>query len=402
MSDMTAENYYLSSTNSPIIGSVRKGVAMNTVLKCTAIAVLFCGCALREAVSCTAIVVGRKASTTGRVLIGHNEDGGGAFMRHAMLPAKDGNAEVFWAEAKKKAGGDKVAGLVYSKRGVFVISNNGGVMRSWDGETFALPEEGSCSSVTGDGIGYELRFRAVERAHTARECLDIMIALVEKHGYNQYSRNFLVADSSEAWILEVLYGRRYVARRVPDDGVVVYPNCLIFNRLREGDLASENIRAKGADFDVIRFYQGPRTWKSPYNLYRWMETYRTVAGVSLSAGDEYPFSVRPARAVSPADIKRALSSHYEGRPCEVKERHPEKNPKIIAPVCRDSTLQSIVCEMGSVPEETVMHMSVGRPCEVGYRVYRPFGKVLPEDTVFGEEALLRLKNRALPPSAQCR
>jgi hypothetical protein len=55
--------------------------------------------------------------------------------------------------------------------------------------------------------------------------------------------------------------------------------------------------------------------------------------------------------------------------------------------------------MGAVPEETVMHMSVGRPCEVGYRVYRPFGKILPEDTVFGEEALWRLKNRELPASA---
>ena len=169
---------------------------MNTISKCTAIAVLLCVCALRDAVSCTAIVVGRKASATGRVLIGHNEDVSGAVMRHAMLPAKDGNAEVFWSEAKKKAGGDTVGALVYSERGVLVVSNNGGVMRSWDGETFALPEEGAYSSVTGEGIGYDLRFRAVERAHTARECLDIMIALVEKHGYNQYSRNFLIADSS--------------------------------------------------------------------------------------------------------------------------------------------------------------------------------------------------------------
>ena len=98
--------------------------------------------------ACTAIVAGKKASATGHVLIGHNEDGTGVFMRHAMLPPGDGKAAVFWSEAKKYTGGDLVGACVYSERGVFVVSNNGGVMQEWDGVTFSLPRSPGRGSAT--------------------------------------------------------------------------------------------------------------------------------------------------------------------------------------------------------------------------------------------------------------
>ena len=60
-------------------------------------AALLLSMAALTADACTAIVVGKKASATGHVLIGHNEDGTGMFMRHAMLPPGDGKAAVFWS-----------------------------------------------------------------------------------------------------------------------------------------------------------------------------------------------------------------------------------------------------------------------------------------------------------------
>ena len=349
--------------------------------------------------ACTAIVVGKKASATGHVLIGQNEDVSHVFMRHTMLPRRDGKAETFWSEAKNPKGGDKVSALFYNEHGVIVSSNNGGVMRKWGKERYKLPDEGWFSSVEGDGIGYNLRVRMIERARTAREGVDIMIGLIEEHGYCMDSRNFLIADSEEAWVLEVLYGRRYIARRVPDDEVAAYPNCLVFNRPRADDIVSECFRRKGKDFDVIAAYQGPRSWKSVYNCYRWREMYRLAAGVTVDAKDEYPFSVRPNHAISVEDIKRALRSHYEGRKYEVKDRHPVKGPGIVAPICRNTTVQSLVCELAPNVTNTVMHMTVGRPCEKPYGVYRPFSGQVPGDTVYGEEALARLKNYNLPVSS---
>ena len=315
-----------------------------------------------------------------------------------MLPRREGKAAAFWSEAKVVRGGGRVAACFYNEYGVFVVSNNGGVMSEWDGECFSLPDEGRFSTLSEGGIGYHLRIRMIEQAHSAREGVKIMVDLVDRFGYRELSRNFLVADADEAWIVEVLQGRRYVARRVPDDEVAVYPNCLVFNRLKEGDIASENMRAKGPEFDVISFYQGPRTWKSPYNFHRWHELYRLAAGVEVDPGGEYPFSVRPAHLVSPADIKRGLTSHYEGRPFEVKKRHPRKSPKVVEPLCRHTTVQSLVCELNPDPSKTVFHLTVGRPCEVPYGVYRPFGGELPADTVYGEEAIERLANFDRPLS----
>ena len=346
--------------------------------------------------ACTAIVVGKKASATGHVLIGHNEDGRNALMRYAMLPRRDGKAAAFWSEVKHPDGDDKVAGSFYNEHGVFVTSNNGGVMREWGSEKYRLPDEGPFSSLEGDGIGYLLRVRMIERAKTAREGVDIMIELIEKYGYNQDSRNFLIADAEEAWILEALYGRRYIARRVPDDEVVAYPNCLIFNKPRSGDIVCKCFRQKGKDLNVTAAYQGPRTWKSMYNFYRWREMYRIAAGVKVDAKDDYPFSVKPSHAITAEDIKRGLSSHYEGCDYEVKARHPKKGPGIVAPICRDSTLESIVCELAPNAANTVIHLTVGRPCEKPYGAYRPFAGQLPDGTVHGEESLTRLKNYNLP------
>ena len=352
--------------------------------------------------SCTTIVVGRGASATGRVLVGHNEDYSDCFMRHGMLPRRGGIPAVFWSEVKRTKGGDTVSHCFYNEHGVIVWSNNGGVMREWDGVAFALPQEGGYSSLTDGGIGYDLRVRMIERAKTAAEGVKILTELVEKFGYTQLSRNFLVADADEAWIVEVLQGRRYVARRVPDDEVAVYPNCLVFNRLRPGDLASKNIVEKGPSFDVIAAYQGPRTWKSPYNLHRWQQLYRIAAGAQVEAGEAYPFSVKPAHPVSADDVKRGLSSHYEGTAVEARPRHPKKTPKTIEPLCRASTQESLVCELAKDPAGTVVHMAVGRPCENPYAKYLPFAGVLPGDTAFGAKAVERLENHAQPPPDRLR
>ncbi len=346
--------------------------------------------------ACTAIVVGRKASATGRVIVGHNEDKSGTFVRHALVPRRDGRPAMFWSEVKNPAGGDKVSHFFFNEHGVMVLSNNAGVMSKWGDATYSLPEEGAASALVDGGLGYDLRILMIERAKTAAEGVRIMADLIEERGYSQMSRNFVIADRDEAWIFEAIKGRRFIARRVPDDEVVVYPNCLVFNKVREGDVVSRAFREKGQALDVIAGYQGPRTWKSPYNVRRWQELYRLAAGVDVKAGDEYPFSVKPAHPVSAADIKKGLGTHYEGTPFECNPRHPAKGPDVVEPICRAGTLESLVCEFGATPEETVLEMTLGRPCEAPYGVYRPFAGVLPQGAAVGDEALRRLENRCAP------
>ena len=351
-----------------------------------------------DASACTAILVGRKASATGRVIVSHNEDHhAGCFMRYAYLPRRPGASAAFWSEVKAKKGPQPIAHAFFNEHGVVVFSNNGGVMSEWAGRKYELPDEGEVSSLTGGGIGYRLRCDMIEAARTAREGVDIMTNLVTRFGYTEPSRLFTIADRDEIWVVEVLKGRRFVARRCPDDEVVAFPNCLTVNKLRKGDIASANIVARGPDFDFIAFYQGPRNWKSPYNLHRWQGAYKIAAGVEMEPGAEYPFSVKPARKVSADDLKRALSSHYEGTPHEINPRHPANNHFDPQPICRATTLESLVIEMGEVPAESIVHLAVGRPCETAYIAFKPHAGELPPGTVTGEKAVRRLRDHALPP-----
>ncbi len=346
--------------------------------------------------ACTAILVGKKASTTGRTIVAHNEDNrAGTFMRYAFLPRREGAQAAFWSELKASYGPQNVAHLFLNESGVIVFSNNGGVMPIWDGVKYKLPDEGEYSTLTDGGKGYRLRCDMIEKARTAREGVEIMTGLIKKYGYSEPSRLFTIADKDEIWVVQAIYGRRFVARRCPDDAVVAFPNCLTVHRLQPGDIASDNIVAKGKDFDFIEFYQGPRTWKSAYNLHRWQDAYRLATGVEPEVGKEYPFSVKPAHKVGPDDIKRALRTHYEGMPWEVKDRHPANNHRDVQPICRKGTLESMVCLMGDTPAETVMHIATGRPCETPYSVYRPLAGELPKGAATGEEALRRLRDYAL-------
>lgn len=357
--------------------------------------------------ACSAVIVGKKASATGYVLVAHNNDGALTLhMRYAMVPARDGTQAYFWCECKNPKGGITPGDTMLNASGVIVASNNGGWNKSWCGRQGSLPDEGWFSELAGgSGIGYELRRTVAERAHTAREGLAIATNLLTVSGYCQPSRNFVIADRDEAWVLEVVKGRRFVSRRCPDDAVVAYPNCMTISRIEPGDVVSGNIEARRRDFDFSAAYQGPRTWKSPYNFFRLKHLYRLVCGAEPPMDGPCPFSMKPLRPVTPQMVRDALCSHYEGTPDAVTP-HPDKELEVAessrAPICRSSTLESFVCTFTAKPEDTEFAIAVGRPCETPYASYRPLSGTLPTNAVTGDAALRRMAGRDLPLSPPSR
>ncbi len=361
---------------------------MTTYLK-SACAVLGAAVLLAPGASaCDGFAVGKRASASGRVIVAHNEDNLPKHrIRHALIPAgapmfsEPGRVSIpqvgrtyacFWSEVKSSDGDPRPGDLLFNENGVMVYSNNGGVYDEWDGVKFSLPDEGEASSCTDGGLGINLRFAVAQRARTAAEGVSIMTNLVMTYGYHPLSRVFTVADKDEVWLVQVVHGRRFVARRCPDDEVTAYPNCITIGRIKPGDICSPNIESKRAEFDFAATYQGPRTWKSPFNVHRGLDLYRIVAGVDVPIGDTYPFSLKPAHKISVDDIKRGLRSHYEGMPYECRPKHPEKGPGVLEPICRRGTLEAMVCAMGETPSSTVIELATGRPCETPYASYCPW------------------------------
>ena len=356
---------------------------------------------------CTAFVVGKKASATGYVIVGHNNDGFGP-MRYAFLSATDSAPALQELGRKGGKGGGKSPALywqaVYSDKakvgkatgdvllneyGVIMFSNSGGFMREWDGRTAELPDEATAETVDG-GLGLALRFEVVRKAHSAAEGVKIATSLIDRYGYGPDARTFTIADRDEAWILCAVKGRRYVARRCPDDAVMAYPNILPVGRILPGDIVSPGIEDKRDTFDFAAAYQGPRTKHDLSQKHRIVEFYRLAAGVAVD-GKELPWSVKPAHLVAVDDLKRGFSSHAVG-PDRVSV-HPEENPGVSWPICRRATLESVVCRFAENPADTRISLAPGRPCETKYDEFRPFKGELPAYFAIGEAAEKLLAGR---------
>ena len=240
------------------------------ILSFVAVSVLAVRAAATED-GCTAFVVGKKASATGRVIVGHNNDGFGP-MKYAILPATDSapslqelnrvqglgggkSPALYWQAvySDKAKAGNATGDVLLNEHGVIMFSNSGGFMREWDGQSACLPDEDT-AHVTDGGLGLALRFEVARRARSAAEGVKIATALIDRYGYGPDARTFTIADRDEAWILCAVRGRRYVARRCPDDAVMAFPNILPVGKILPGDIVSPGIESQRDTFDFAAAY----------------------------------------------------------------------------------------------------------------------------------------------------
>ena len=392
---------------------INRAVAFAAIAAAIAVSALGSGAMATDVAddACTAFVVGRKASATGFVIVGHNNDGMGP-MRYVLLP-ETGSAPalreqgrvggvgggkspaIYWqAVYSDKAKCGKATGdVLLNRHGVIMFSNSGGFMREWAGKKAEMPEDAAGDVVDG-GIGLALRFEVVRRARSAAEGVKIATSLIDRYGYGPDARTFTIADRDEAWILCAVRGRRYVARRCPDDAVMAFPNILPVGRIEPGDIVSPGLEGRRGTLDFAAEYQGLRTWRDPSQRHRIFEFYRIAAGVTL-AGTELPWSVKPAHPVTADDLKRGFSSHAvgDGR----VSVHPEEVPGVAWPICRRVTLESVICRFAADPADTWIFLAPGRPCEMKYDGFRPFRDALPAYFATGAAAESLLEGRLSGP-----
>ena len=216
--------------------------------------------------------------------------------------------------------------------------------------------------VNEDGImDYgSLIYVTLQRARTAREAISTIVELANTYGYPSEGETFSIADTEEAWIMDLVgkgkeKGIVWVARRVPDGYICAHANQCRITRFPLDD--PQNCLYAPDVIDFARrqgWYEGPdelfsfrdaynpldfsgaracdaRAWAAFNILCDGTFTYeQNGALVSAPASDwleyamghelsgEMPLFVKPSRKISAKDVADVMRDHFEGTPMDMR------------------------------------------------------------------------------------
>ena len=291
------------------------------------------------AFACSNLIVGKKASVDGSVMVSYNADDYGMFGHLCHYPAgthpKGTMRQIYDWDSGVYHGEIEEAPVTYN-----VIGNINEFQLSIGETTYGGREE----MVDSTGIlDYgSLIYVTLQRAKTAREAISVMTSLVEKYGYNSEGETFSICDPNEAWIMEMQgtgagsKGVVWVALRIPDDAICAHANQSRIGKFNMKDkknvLYSKNVisyarkmgwfNGKDSEFSWKNTYAFPdfsgrrfcdaRVW-SFFNHYADdFDRYLPWALGKNKDAEDMPLWIVPNRKLSVADVENGMRDHYEG------------------------------------------------------------------------------------------
>lgn len=291
------------------------------------------------AFACSNLIVGKKASVDGSVMVSYNADDYGMFGHLCHYPAgthpKGSMRQIYDWDSGVYHGEIEETPVTYN-----VIGNINEFQLSIGETTYGGREE----MVDSTGIlDYgSLIYVTLQRAKTAREAISVMTSLVEKYGYNSEGETFSICDPNEAWIMEMQgtgagsKGVVWVALRIPDDAICAHANQSRIGKFNMKDkknvLYSKNVisyarkmgwfNGKDSEFSWKNTYAFPdfsgrrfcdaRVW-SFFNHYAdGFDRYLPWALGKDKDAEDMPLWIVPNRKLSVADVENGMRDHYEG------------------------------------------------------------------------------------------
>lgn len=291
------------------------------------------------AFACSNLIVGKKASVDGSVMVSYNADDYGMFGHLCHYPAgthpKGTMRQIYDWDSGVYHGEIEEAPVTYN-----VIGNINEFQLSIGETTYGGREE----MVDSTGIlDYgSLIYVTLQRAKTVREAISVMTSLVEKYGYNSEGETFSICDPNEAWIMEMQgtgagsKGVVWVALRIPDDAICAHANQSRIGKFNMKDkknvLYSKNVisyarkmgwfNGKDSEFSWKNTYAFPdfsgrrfcdaRVW-SFFNHYADdFDRYLPWALGKDKDAEDMPLWIVPNRKLSVADVENGMRDHYEG------------------------------------------------------------------------------------------
>jgi dipeptidase len=312
------------------------------------------------------IIAGKNTTKDGSVLLAHNQGqpGKNVFVNVHKIPGKfhrypqkillkNGGVVLqpretvgfLWFEIPGAEFGDSYM----NENGVVITSNT---CRSREDK----PE------LTNGGIGFMLARIMAEQAASARQAVEIAGTLIQQFGYYGPGQCYAIADANEAWLLQVVRGKHWAAKRVPDDQAAVVANRFTIDTVDLADTANcmgspDLIRCAaqrgwhkpkaGKAFNFARGYADPGNYNAEENVLRQWRGTSLLAKKKFKPDSLLPFSFKPKGKIEITDLYKILRDHYEGSEynidLEYKKGSPHDIPKI--PICSKSIRYAFVAQL---------------------------------------------------------
>ena len=205
-----------------------------------------------------------------------------------------------------------------------------------------------------------LIYVTLQRAKTAREAIETIVSLANTYGYPSSGETFSIADTEEAWIMDLVgkgaddKGIVWVARRIPDGYICAHANqarittfpledpgnCLfapdVISFAREkGWFDGEDAEFSFRDaYNPLNFGGArgceARAW-SAFNIlcdgtFTYEENGREISrpaddwlefAMGYDLDGEMPLFVKPSRKITMKDVADVMRDHFEGTPMDM-------------------------------------------------------------------------------------
>lgn len=296
----------------------------------------------REATACTNFIITRGASTDGSIMVTYAADSHQLYgCLYKYTPSKHAAAmmPVYEWDTGKYLGDIPQAEVTYSTVGNMNEHSLIITETTFGGREELVDPEGR--------VDYgSLIYIALQRARTAREAIDVIVDLANTYGYASSGESFSIADTEEAWIMELIgkgpgnKGIVWVARRIPDGYICAHANQARITTFPKDDpdncLYAPDVisfaREKGyysgddADFSFCDAYAPlnfsamraceARVWSFFRTFADDMDKYVDYA-MGYNAANRMPLWVKPATKISPKQVFDAMRDHFEGTPMDM-------------------------------------------------------------------------------------
>lgn len=295
-----------------------------------------------EASACTNFIITRGASTDGSIMVTYAADSHQLYgCLYKYTPAKRAAAmmPVYEWDTGKYLGDIPQATTTYSTVGNMNEHSLIITETTYGGREELVDPEGR--------IDYgSLIYIALQRARTAREAIEVIADLANTYGYASSGESFSIADTEEAWIMELIgkgpgnKGIVWVARRIPDGYICAHANQARITTFPKDDpenclyapdvisFAREKGYFTGADddfsfcdayaplnFSAMRGCEA-RVWSFFRTFADDMDKYVDYA-MGYNADNRMPLWVKPSQKISPKQVFDAMRDHYEGTPMDM-------------------------------------------------------------------------------------